>query len=193
MNKNESGYPTIEELSKELHRMDKQKKHRSLFIKMLFSLICASCLAVLVAILWLPILEIYGNSMTPTLQNGEIVFSIKKPAMEYQDIIAFYYNNDILVKRVIATPGQWVDIDEEGNVYINDQLLEEPYVRQKANGNVTISLPYQVPDGKVFVMGDHRDTSKDSRHKEIGCVDAQDIVGEIVLRVWPLHKIGIIK
>ena len=193
MNQNKNGFPTLEELTMELQRMDKQKYRMSLFLKMLVSLVSASCLAVLVAVLWLPVLEIYGNSMTPTLENGDIVFSIKRSAMEYQDVIAFYYNNDILVKRVIGRAGEWVDIDEEGNVYINDQLLDEPYVRQKAKGNATIEFPYQVPDGKVFVMGDHRDTSKDSRHKEIGCVDEQDIVGEIVFRVWPLYKIGIIK
>jgi signal peptidase I len=147
--------------------------------------------AVLVATLWLPVLQTYGSSMTPTLQDGEIVFSVKTADLEQGDIIAFYYNNKILVKRVIAGPGEWVDISPEtGNVFINDMLLEEPYLAEKSFGDADIELPFQVPDGKVFVMGDHRATSVDSRHTVVGCVAEEQIVGKIVFRVWPLDKFG---
>jgi signal peptidase I len=111
--------------------------------------------------------------------------------LERGDIIAFYYNNKILVKRVIANPGDWVDIcPETGNVSVNGVLLEEPYLQEKSFGDADIELPYQVPDGKIFVMGDHRSTSVDSRHTAVGCVAEEQIVGKIVFRVWPLNEFG---
>ena len=138
----------------------------------------------------MPVLQIYGNSMTPTLQDGEIVFSLKTGEMKPGDIVAFYYNNKILVKRVIACPGDWVDIDENGTVYVNDLPLEEPYLSEKAHGEPDIELPYQVPDGRFFVLGDHRATSVDSRHTAVGCVAEEQVVGKIVFRAWPLEQLG---
>ena len=117
--------------------------------------------------------------------------SVKGSAdMKPGEVLAFYYNNKILVKRVIAGPGDWVDIDESGNVYVNSELLDEPYIAEKAYGETTIKLPYQVPEKRIFVMGDHRATSVDSRNNSVGCVAEEQIVGKIVFRVWPLTKFG---
>jgi len=136
------------------------------------------------------VLRIYGTSMTPTLSEGNIVLSLKGSSFKTGDVIALYYNNKILVKRVIANSGDWVDIDQEGNVFVNGQLLDEPYLTEKAFGECDIKLPYQVPESRVFVMGDHRSTSVDSRSTAIGCVSEEQIVGKIVFRVWPINELG---
>ncbi len=157
-------------------------------------LVTVAAVAVLVAVLLLPVLQIYGTSMTPTLTEGDIVVSVKgSNDMKSGEILAFYYNNKILVKRVIAQPGDWVDIDDEGNVYVNSELLDEPYLVEKAFGETTIKLPYQVPEKRIFVMGDHRATSVDSRNNAVGCVAEEQIVGKIVFRVWPLSGFGPVK
>ena len=156
-------------------------------------LITVAAMAVLVATLWLPVLRIYGSSMTPTLQDGEIICTVKTSNFEPGDIISFYYNNKILVKRVIARPGEWVNIDEDGAVSVNGTVLEEPYLVEKALGDTDIELPYQVPDGKIFVMGDHRSTSVDSRNTAVGCVAQEQVVGKIVFRVWPFGRLGTVR
>ena len=143
-------------------------------------------MAVLVATLWLPVLQIYGSSMTPTLEEGDIVVSIKSKTYETGDIVEFYYNNKILIKRVIAGSGDWVDLDEDGTVYVNGEKLDEPYVKDKAFGECDLELPYQVPESRIFVMGDHRSVSVDSRSKAVGCVAEEQIVGKLVCRIWPL-------
>jgi len=155
-----------------------------------YMLITVAAVAILVATLWLPVLQIYGSSMTPTLHNGDIVFSLKSSDFEPGDVVAFYYNNKILVKRVIAGPADWVDITDEGIVYVNGVLQEEPYIADQAFGDTNIELPYQVPDGKFFVMGDHRSTSVDSRNTAVGCVAQEQVVGKIVFRVWPFEGFG---
>ncbi len=154
------------------------------------TLVVVAAVAVLVAVLLLPILRIYGKSMNGTLDSGDIVVSVKSGDMKTGDIIAFYYNNNILVKRVIANPGEWVNIDQEGNVYVNNNKLEEPYLNEKAFGETNIELPYQVPEGKIFVMGDNRSVSIDSRNTSIGCISEEQIVGKIVYRVWPFSQFG---
>ena len=153
-------------------------------------LIVVAAVAILVAMLFLPVLRIYGESMNATLHSGELVVSVKGAKFETGDIVAFYYNNNILVKRVMANPGDWVDIDLNGDVYVNSKLVEEPYLTEKAFGEPDIDFPYQVPDDRVFVLGDNRDVSVDSRYKSVGCVSSEQIVGKIVFRVWPLNKLG---
>ena len=177
----------------ELKRLKYKQRFRSVMKSTISTLITVAAISILVATLWLPVLQIYGSSMTPTIHDGEIIFSVKTNEFKQGDIIAFYYNNKILVKRVIADAGDWVDIDMEGTVYINGEMLEEPYLTEKALGDCTIELPYQVPEGKVFVMGDHRATSVDSRSTALGCVAQEQIVGKIVFRVWPLENMGSIE
>ncbi len=182
--------PTSEQLRAELQRERHKRTYSATLRSTIFSLVTVAAVAVLVATLFLPVLQIYGNSMTPTLHDGDIVVSVKTGNLEHGDIIAFYYNNKILVKRVIAGPGQWVDIDEEGNVYVDGQPLKEPYLEDKALGSCNIELPYQVPDGRWFVMGDHRSVSVDSRDRSVGCVSEEQVVGRLTFRLWPLKRIA---
>ena len=184
--------PTAAELRQELNRVRYRKRYHTVFKSTLYTLITVAAIAILIATLWLPVLQIYGTSMTPTMVNGDIVFSLKTDEFQQGDIVAFYYNNKILVKRVIATQQDWVDIREDGTVTVNSQELYEPYVSEKSLGDTNIELPYQVPDGKIFVMGDHRSTSVDSRHTTVGCVAQEQIVGKILLRIWPLDRISFI-
>ena len=182
--------PTTEQLEQELHRVRYRSRYRAVLRSTVYTLITVAAIAVLVATLWLPVLQTYGSSMTPTLNDGEIIISMKTSQFEPGDIVAFYYNNKILVKRVICSAGDWINIDQDGTVYVNGKLLDEPYLVEKALGDCNIELPYQVPDGKIFVMGDHRSTSVDSRNTAVGCVAQEQIVGRIVFRVWPLTQFG---
>ena len=182
--------PNTAELEEAVKRDRYYHRFRNMVTSTFLTLVVVAAAAVLVAVLFLPVLRIYGKSMNGTLDNGDIVVSVKSSHMETGDVIAFYYNNIILVKRVIAGPGDWVDIDQEGNVYVNGTKLEEPYLDDKAYGETNIELPYQVPDGRIFVMGDNRSVSIDSRNTSIGCVSEEQIVGKIVYRVWPLSQIG---
>lgn len=182
--------PEIAQLEKELDRVRYRSRFGTVLRSTIYTLITVAAVAVLIATLWLPVLQIYGSSMTPTLVDGEIIFTIKTSDFEPGDIVAFYHENKILVKRVVASSGDWVDIDEDGTVYINGEELEEPYLQEKALGDCNIELPYQVPDERIFVMGDHRSTSVDSRNTAVGCVAQEDIVGKIIFRIWPLSRFG---
>lgn len=182
--------PTVQQLEAEL----KREKYRGRYWKMLRGtvavLVVVAATAVLISNLLLPILRIYGSSMTPTLVNGNIVAAVRNGTYQRGDIIAFYYNNKILVKRVVGMPGEWVDMDDSGNVTIDGEPLEEPYLTKKALGECDIELPYQVPEGRYFVMGDHRGVSSDSRSSQVGCVSEEQIVGKLLFRLWPLDEIG---
>ena len=185
--------PDLEALEAELERTRYRKRYGNVLRSTAFSLVVVAAAAVLIAVLLLSVLQISGTSMTDSLQDEDIVVALNSSGYETGDIIAFYFNNNILVKRVIAAPGDWVDIDKEGNVYVNEELLEEPYVTDKALGDCNITLPYQVPDGRCFVMGDHRTTSIDSRNTAVGCVSNDMVIGKILIRVWPLEGFGIVK
>lgn len=185
--------PTTDQLEKELKRVKISSRYKTLLKSTVYVILIVVALAVLIATLVLPILQIYGNSMEPTLNEGNIVVAVKKSDFKSGDVIAFYYNNRILVKRVIATPSQWVDIDENGNVFVNNKLLEEPYIKEKNYGEVDIEFPYQVPEGTYFILGDERELSVDSRNSSIGTISQEDIIGKVVFNIWPLKQIGIIK
>ena len=185
--------PGVESLRKELNRVQYNRRYRSVIRSTVYVLLTVAAVAVLVATLLLPVLRIYGTSMTPSLKEGDIVVSVKGMNFSRGDVVSFYYNNKILVKRVIAFEGEWVNIDEDGNVYVGGTLLDEPYVDEKAFGECDIQLPYQVPEGRIFVIGDHRATSVDSRSTTVGCVFEEQIVGKIVYRVWPFASFGPVK
>lgn len=182
--------PTVDQLKAELNRETYNSRFKSVFFSTVYTLVIVAAAAVLVATIWMPVLQIYGASMTPTLGEGEIVVSVKGSYFEPGDLVAFYLGNKILVKRCIAGPGQWVDIDEDGTVYVDGKELSEPYLTEKALGDCDIELPYQVPDNRFFCMGDHRSTSVDSRNTNVGCVSEEQIVGKIVFRVWPVQQFG---
>jgi len=190
MKKTQGERPSVEQLEAEIKRVKYNSRYRAVLRSTVYTLITVAAVAVLVATLWLPVLQIYGSSMEPTLTDGEIIFSLKTKKFEQGDIIAFYYNNKILVKRVIAGPGEWVDIGEDGTVFVNGMPIEEPYIVEKAFGDTNIELPYQVPEGKYFVMGDQRSTSVDSRNTAVGCVAQDQVVGKILFRVWPIKEMG---
>lgn len=182
--------PDIPQLEAELKREQYKRRYRTVLRSTIYTLVTVAAVAILVATLWLPVLQIYGSSMTPALSDGNIVISVKAGEFERGDIVAFYYNNKILIKRVIAGPGDWVNIDEDGVVSVNNERLDEPYLIERALGDCNIELPYQVPESRLFVMGDHRSVSVDSRNTAVGCVAEEQIVGKIVFRVWPLNKFG---
>lgn len=185
--------PDIGLLEAELRREQKKNRIIRVLRKTANTLMLAAAVSVLVATLLTPVLRILGHSMTPTLTEGQFVVSVKGSSFQQGDLVSFYIGNNLLVKRVIALPGDWVDIKADGTVLINGVELKEPYISEKAFGLCDLELPYQVPESKYFLMGDDRDISKDSRSSVIGCVARDQIVGKIVLRIWPLVEFGLVQ
>ena len=185
--------PELSLLKAELERERYKHKYRKLLFSTVGTLAVVAAFAMLVSTLIMPVLQIYGTSMYPTLNEGQIVAALKGSKFEQGDLIAFYIGNKLLVKRAIAGPGDIVEIDSEGTVTVNGQILNEPYVSEKSLGECDIEFPYQVPESRYFLMGDHRATSVDSRNTAVGCVAEEQIVGRIVFCIWPFEDIGIIE
>lgn len=182
--------PSTEALRGELDRVEYHSSFRRTFITTICVLLVVAAIAVLITTLWLPVLQVTGSSMEPTLESGQIVIATKNADFKAGDVVAFYYDNKVLLKRVIGTSGDQVDIKDDGTVYVNGDALDEPYVSDKSLGECDVDFPYQVPDDRVFVMGDHRSTSIDSRTTSIGCVSDDLVVGKVVFRIWPLSGFG---
>lgn len=181
--------PDAEQLSNEIKRIKYIKEYRRMLSNTVSSLIVVAAVAVLISMLFLPVLRVTGTSMAPTFMNDELVICNKRGNFKSGDVVAFYFNNKILLKRVIGTAGDVIDIKEDGTVYLNGEVLDEPYVNEKALGECDIKLPYQVPDNRIFVMGDHRSTSIDSRSTSVGCIADEYIIGKVILRIWPFKFI----
>lgn len=185
--------PSSEEIASEIKARRRNKRVLQIIGSTISVLLTVAAIVVLLATFVFPTLRIFGTSMSPTLQEGEIAVTVKTSEYHAGDIIAFYYNNKILVKRVICGPGDWFNMQSDGTVYINNDKLDEPYVSEHGFGSCDLELPYQVPDGEYFVMGDQRMSSIDSRMSQVGCVAADRIVGHVFLRVWPLDSIGTVE
>lgn len=189
----EISLPTLEQVERERDKLKYQKEYRRTILHIIGILIVAAAVSVLLATMFFPIIQVSGVSMEPTLEDEQIILLEKTGKFKTGDLIGFYYQNKILLKRVIGRAGDYIDIDEDGNVYVNGKQLDEPYLKDKALGECDITLPYQVPDGKIFVMGDHRSKSIDSRSKLVGCVSEEQVIGRVAFRLWPLQDIGFLK
>ena len=181
--------PTTESLKNELQRVEYRERYKKVIKSTVYSLIVVAALAALIATLVLPVLQVSGTSMEPTLTNGEIVLLVKSDKMDRGDLCVFSYSNKTLIKRVIGLPGDTVVVDSEGNVFVNSTQLDEPYISEKGFGECDIEFPFKVPENEYFLMGDHRMTSVDSRSSVIGCVPKEQIVGKIFFRIWPLKTV----
>lgn len=194
MSKRTEGIELSSELiEKELKRVRHQKKNRKILRETIFSLVIVAAVAVLVAMLLFPTFKVTGSSMQPTLESGEVVVCLKTSKFEMGDVIAFYYNNKVLLKRVIGSAGDIIEINENGDVFVNGSQLDEPYIINKSLGKCDIEFPYQVPDNRIFVMGDNRETSVDSRSTSVGCIADEYILGKVFFRIYPFDKLGSLK
>lgn len=193
--KNDINYKslTVSQIENELKRETYKSKYIKILTSTIYALVIISAVSALIATLIMPVLQISGSSMSPTFNEGEIVVSIKTKKIENGEVIAFYHGNKILVKRVIAGAGSYVNMDEEGNVYVDGKILKEHYIEELVLSEIDIEFPYQVPDGHYFVLGDNRKDSIDSRNSEIGSVSQDDIIGKIIFRIWPLKKFEIFR
>ena len=185
--------PSVRQLEEELKREKYRGRYKRLLRGTVSTVLVVIAAAVLISNLLLPILRIYGSSMSPTLVNGNIVTALRGGSYERGDIVAFYYNDKILVKRIVGLPGEVIDMDEDGSVSVDGEPLDEPYLDEKALGECAIELPYQVPEGRYFVMGDNRSVSSDSRSSQVGCVAEEQVIGKLIFRLWPLDGFGTVE
>lgn len=190
LNTSVENFPTAKQLESELKNIRYRKEFRKILMSTVSSLLVVAAIAVLISMLLLPVLRVTGSSMTPTMQNDELIICSKRSNFRSGDIVAFYYNNKILLKRVIGTSGDIIDISEDGTVFVNGQALDEPYLSEKSLGECDIELPYQVPDNRIFVMGDHRSVSVDSRSSSVGCIADEYVIGKVIFRIWPFESLG---
>lgn len=185
--------PTTEEVEAERERLAYRSRYTRVLRSTVYALLVVAAVAVLLATLFLPVLQVSGDSMNPTLQDRDIILLVKTDHMETGDLCGFYWQNKLLLKRIIGLPGDIITLDEDGVVTVNGEVLDEPYVDELALGECDIKFPYQVPENRYFVLGDHRATSIDSRSSVIGCVEKSQIVGKVFLRVWPLSSFSLIR
>lgn len=188
--KKELKFPTSVQIEKAISREKYTQKYKKVLKSTLASLIVVAAVAVLIATLVLPVLQIQGTSMEPTLNDGEIVVLIKTPKLKRGQLCCFSYQNKLLIKRVIGVPGDSIMIDDDGYVYVNDELIDEPYIIDRSIGECDVSFPIYVTENHYFIMGDHRSTSIDSRSSVIGLVNSDQIVGKIIFRIWPFKEMG---
>ena len=185
--------PTTAEVEAERERLAYRSRYARVLRSTIYALLVVAAVAVLLATLFLPVLQVSGDSMNPTLQDRDIIVLVKTDHMKTGDLCGFYWQNKLLLKRIIGLPGDIITLDEDGVVTVNGEVLDEPYVDELALGECDIKFPYQVPDNRYFVLGDHRATSIDSRSSVIGCVEKSQIVGKVFLRVWPLSSFSLIR
>ncbi len=184
--------PDLEQLRKELKRVNNKTEYRKIFRNTVFAIVIVEALAVLASSFFITVLRITGESMAPTLHTDQIIISSNSSQFENGDLVAFYYNNRVLVKRVLGKPGDWIDINEAGDVYINGEITDEPYLEEKSQEPFDITFPYQVPESRYFVLGDNRSVSIDSRSNTVGCISRDQIIGKLLIRIYPFDQFGII-
>ncbi len=185
--------PSEEAVAAERKRLEYRRRYRKTLRSTIYALVVVAAISVLLATLFLPVLQVSGTSMEPTLSDGDVILLLKSGEFETGELVGFYYQNKLLLKRVIGGPGDVIDIDEEGNVFVNGEQLDEPYLTEKSFGESDLTYPYQVPENRYFVLGDNRSTSIDSRSSVVGCIEKDQIVGKVILRVWPLESISLIQ
>lgn len=183
---------SAEQIREQLAERTRRRRTIRVLTSTLGTLLTIAAVVVLLATFVFPTFKIYGNSMMPLLHEGEVVVSVKSSSYDTGDVVAFYFNNKVLVKRVICGPGEWFNMQGDGSVFVNGDKLDEPYVTEEGYGSCDLELPYQVPEEQYFVMGDQRASSIDSRMEQVGCLPEERIVGKIVLRVWPLDSFGFV-
>lgn len=184
--------PSTEEVKAERDRLAYLSRYGRVLRSTIYALVVVAAVAVLLATLFLPVLQVSGDSMNPTLQDKDVIVLVKSDSLKTGDLCGFYWQNKLLLKRVIGLPGDIISLDENGVVTVNGTVLDEPYVDELALGECDIKFPYQVPENRYFVLGDHRATSIDSRSSVIGCVEKNQIVGKVFIRVWPLSSFSLI-
>lgn len=183
--------PSLDEVTEERNRLHGQRKYRKVLRSTVYALVVVAAAAVLAATFIFPVLQVSGESMEPTLEDQDVILLLKTDSFETGDLISFNYQNKLLIKRVIGGPGDVVSIDADGVVSVNGEVLDEPYVDELALGNSDMSFPYQVPENRYFVLGDHRSISVDSRNSSIGCIEKDQVVGKVFMRVWPLGSFSL--